>query len=115
MKKLFASLAIAFAVLLPAAAIFTACQSPSAQRTAFNTVYSVGKTVDAGYRSYLDLVVAGKVPTNGVPKIAREYDAFQSAFRAASLLVVLNTNAPAPAELITQAAAFAVEIEAAKK
>jgi chaperone required for assembly of F1-ATPase len=115
MKRLLCSTIIALACLLPAGAVFTACQSPTAQRTAANTLFTTGKGVDAAYRTYLDLVIAGQLPTNSVPRIAKQYSEFQSAFNLALISVTFNTNAVAPSALIAQAVTLTTQLEAAKK
>lgn len=115
MKRLLVAITIVFALWLPITATLTGCKTPTAQRQAFNTVYSLGATVDASYRAYLDLVVTGQVSTNGVRAVAQQYNAFQDAFRAAVVVVTLNTNAPAPASLIGKAAEVTATIENAKK
>jgi len=115
MKRLLGSICVAFALLLPISAILTGCKTPTAQRQAFNSVYSVGAAVDASYRAYLDLVISGQLKTNSVPSVSAYYNAFQNSFRAASLLVVMNTNVPPTADLITRAALVTSKIEAAKK
>jgi ABC-type phosphate/phosphonate transport system permease subunit len=111
--SILAAILLTVAVAIPVST-FSGC-STTQQRQTFNTVYSVGRTVDTAYKSYLDLVIAGALQTNGVPDIARQYSAFQTAFGAAVLVVTLNTNAPAPPELITAAANLTMQIEAAKK
>lgn len=107
--------AIGWCVALPIAATLTACKSPSTQRASVNTLFTVGKTVDVAYRSYLDLIVAGDVATNAVPQIAGKYNQFQTAFALAVALVASNTNAPAPPSLIAEAAILTGQIENAKK
>lgn len=88
--------------------------STSGQRKAVNTLFAVGQSVDAAYKSYLDLVVAGQVKTNDVPRISQQYLAFQHAFSAAITLSTLNTNAPPSPELANAASQILLAIQAAK-
>jgi|SRR6185369_43497 len=67
----------------------------SRQRVVFNSIATVEIAVDSTYKSYLDLVVAGKVPTTSVTKISNEYDQFQAAVRLAIVQAHGNTNAVA--------------------
>lgn len=107
MRKPIAALIIAVTLLFAGSPLIfvpmTGC-STSQQRQTINTLYSVGQTTDAAYKSYLDLVVAGKVPTNSVPGVSARYAEFQQAFSAAIVLSTLNTNAP-PTPAVTAAAA----------
>lgn len=79
-----------------------ACNT-SQQRIAFNTLYSVEKATTAAYDGYLDSVIKGVTPTNGVPKVSRAYNHFQSSFVVALDGVQFNTNALAPASLVVEA------------
>lgn len=89
------------------------CQAPSAQRQTYNTIWSTATTVNDSYRAFLDLVIAGQIPTNSVPQVAQRYGEFQMALNAALLLVASNTNAPPPPALTEAAQAFTVTINAA--
>lgn len=68
----------------------------------FTTLSATEQAVTIGYSAYLDLVVAGKVPTNNVPTIARAYDDFQAAMKAA-VLFSQTTNAPVTQTVIEAA------------
>lgn len=114
MKRILCSTAIVFAVWLPITATFTACRAPSAQRVTYNSLYSVGRTVDAAYRSYLDLVLAGQVSTNKVPAISRQYNEFQAVFGTAVALAASNTNAPPEPRVAAQAASLTAAIADAR-
>ena len=94
--------------------VFTACTT-SQQRISYNSLYSVGKSVDVAYRSYLDLVLAGKVKTNSVPAISKQYNEFQQAFGAAVVVLTLNTNAPASTAITAQASELIGNIAKAKE
>lgn len=91
MKKTF--VAIAATIFLIAACTTTQ------QQTAFNTIYSVEQTGTAAANSYFALVVAGKVPTNDVPNVARAFNTLQAGIVLAAAASKAGTNALAPASL----------------
>lgn len=106
--------------LIAAAAVvpqlfLTGCQAPSAQRQAFNTVWTLASTVNESWKAYCDLVIAGQLPTNNVPKVAETYNNFQLALKAASVGVMLNTNAPPSPELTRAADVFLNAVKAANQ
>lgn len=71
--------------------------STSQQRKAYNSLYSIGQTVDSAYKSYLDLVVSGKVATNDVPKISGYYADFQRTYGlAVSVAATTKSALPSP-------------------
>lgn len=75
----------------------------SQQRTTYNSLYSIGQTVDSAYKSYLDLVVTGKVGTNDVPRISGYYADFQRAYGLAVSFAAANKNAPPSPEVSSAA------------
>lgn len=91
----------------------TGC-STSQQRTVVNSLFTTGQTVDAAYRSYLDAVIAGKVPTNDVPRISQQYQVFQNAFTLAVAASTLNKTAPPSPEMANAASQLLLSIDAAK-
>ena len=74
----------------------------SQQQAAFNTLYSVEHTTVSAYDGYLDLVVAGKLTTNAVPRVAKSFNTFQASFLVALDAAQFNTNALAPANLLVE-------------
>ena len=77
--------------------VIVACSGascPNQQKTTFNTIASLEQTVDAAYKSYLDLVIQGKISTNSVPSVGLKYNTFQSAIRMGIVMTTLSTNAP---------------------
>lgn len=72
------------------------------QRQAVNTIAGVETSATAAVDAYYTLVVKGKVSTNGLPKVSRAYDSLQASVRLALTVVQNNTNALAPASLITE-------------
>jgi hypothetical protein len=69
-------------------------------KTAYDSLYTVGHLTDSSYSSYLSLVVTGKAPTNGVPAVSKAYMDFQIAFQAALAVAQFNTNAMATPSLL---------------
>lgn len=76
--------------------------STNQQSTAYKTIFGLEKTVAAADSAYLDLVIAGKVPTNDVPKVTKAFNQFQADVTLALDAVQFNTNALASASLITE-------------
>lgn len=77
------------------AALVVGCASTN--RTVYNTLASVQVTTTGAYNGYLDLVVAGKLGTNSVPAVSRDYNQFQMVWNAAVAVAQWNTNTIAPA------------------
>ena len=88
--------------LLGAAWLSSGCAT-SPRRVAYQTLGAVGHGVNAAVNGYFDSVVTGAVPTNGVPRVARSYEAFQVTYRLAVALAQLGTNAPATPDVTKQA------------
>lgn len=76
------------------------------QQAAFNSISSVEQTSTAAYQGYISLVIQGKIPTNDVPKVSHLFNDVQASVNLASLAVQFNTNAVAPANLVTEAGAL---------
>lgn len=81
-------------------------KQPSVQQQSAKTLFSLHKVVDASLDAYLDLVVQGKLPSTGVPKVMADYSTFQLAYNAAVELVVGNKDAVAPQAVLEAAAVF---------
>ena len=87
------------AVLLAAMLIFVgACVST--QKAAYTTLYSLENSVTASYDSYLALVVKGKIATNDVPRLSKEYDQFQSGMKSAVELAQFDWTKLAPTDVV---------------
>lgn len=67
-----------------------------AGRAYYNTLASIQVTTSAAYDGYLDMVVTGKVKTNNVPAISKDYNMFQTVWMGAVAVAQFNTNAVAP-------------------
>ena len=106
MKNLFLAVLLSISLLVPACAWF---HQPTVQQQAVKTLYSVHKTVDAALDAYLDLVIAGKLPTNSVPRVTAAYGEFQTAYNANLVFVSMNTNSAAPT-LVLDSAAKTIEV-----
>lgn len=113
-KSLIACLLLACAIITPVA-ITTGCRVPSQQKFAVNTITTTHLAVDAALDSYLDLVVAGKIATNSVPAVMASYGVYQLTYNSALVVVLNNSNAPAPPALSDAAVKFTDTIAAAKK
>ncbi len=93
MKKLLLTLTLV--------AVLIGCTS-TGQRKAVNTIGGVETSSTAIVDGYYSLVVRGKLSTNNVPKVSRAYDSLQSSIRLALTVVKNDTNALAPANLLTE-------------
>lgn len=96
MKKLIISTMLGFALLS-----IPSCTT-NQQRIAYNSLYTVEKTTTGAYDGYIDSVIKGVTPTNGVPKVSGLYTKFQASFLVALDAVQFNTNAVAPASLVIE-------------
>lgn len=81
---------------------------------AYKTLYAVGHATDAAVKTYFDLVVAGQVRTNDVPRIAKMYDDFQAAYRAAEAIAEFSPTARANTNITAKAASLIGEVAKAK-
>jgi hypothetical protein len=83
------------------AAINTSCTT-SQQTTAYKTLYGLEVATTGAYDAYSKAVIAGSVPTNDVPKVSHAFNDFQAGMQAAVVAVQNNTNALAPANLVSE-------------
>lgn len=116
-KGLLAVLTIAaFTFALPVSLMVVGgcAKTSSQQRTTVNTIATLGYTADASFKSYLDLVVSGKISTNSVPDVSRSYSVFQSAYLSALTFSAMNTNAPPSVDLLNAASQLQLTITAAQ-
>lgn len=105
-----------FAPLMVAALIVTiiiGCKTTQ-QGVVLNTLSSLEQSTTAAYDGYLALVVQGKIPTNGVPKISGMYNTFQADMVIAVVAVQGNSNAVAPQSLISESATLLSTIPTTK-
>lgn len=73
----------------------TGCTT-SQQTVTYTTLSSIGATVDAAEKSYLDLVVRGTIPSTSLAQESKLYGDFQSAFLVAVTASQGATNIAAP-------------------
>lgn len=66
----------------------------------YKTLYGLEQVTVSAYDGYLQLVIQGRVRTNSVPQISRDFNQFQAAMQAAIELANHSTNAMANASLI---------------
>ncbi len=74
----------------------------SQQRTAYNTLASAETTATATVDGYYLACVKGFADTNGIPTVTKAYNKFQGVMQVAVLLAQNNTNALAPANVMTE-------------
>lgn len=103
LQSLAAVLTVAFVV---------GCVSQS--RTAYNTLASIQAVTTGAYGDYLNLVVKGKLPTNSVPTISKDYNTFQATWTAACMIAQWNTNSVAPQQVLDASANVITEINIEK-
>jgi hypothetical protein len=85
--------------LIGVAALVLAAGCASQSGTAYKTLDATIIGVHAGYDTYLNLVVDGKLTTNSVPKVSVAYNVFQNAANAAVIASADSlTNIP-PADI----------------
>ena len=86
----------------------------TASRTVYNTLASVQVTTSGAYSAYLDLVVQGKLPTNSVPLVSKDYTIYQNVWNSAVSVAALGVNAPATQPVTDAAAKVVADITIAK-
>jgi hypothetical protein len=94
--------------------VVTTSGCKTTQAAAYKTLAGVGAATDNAVKAYFDLVVAGTVKTNGVPKVATAYSQFQTVYGVAVLAARSNPTNPVPAAVTLSAANVAATITAAK-
>lgn len=83
------------------AVIATGCTT-SQQTITYKTLFSIEHVTVSAYDGYLDTVIKGQTSTNSLPLISRAYNTFQGSYLIALDVAQYNTNALAPAALITE-------------
>lgn len=87
--------------------------SQSQQRVTYNTLYSVGLSVNTAYAAYNDQVVAGKATFS--PTVAKAYNDFQAGFSVAVSAAQAGTSSVAPQNIVDLANAVYAAINQFKK
>jgi hypothetical protein len=93
-------------------AFIVGCATTS--KVAYNTLASVQVATTGAYNGYLDLVVQGKLTTNSVPVVSKDYNLFQQIWTAAVYVAQFNTNSVVPQTVTDAAAKVVTDISAAK-
>ena len=70
---------------------------PTQQRVTYNTLATIGQTVNKAYAAYLDQVVAGKAKYSQT--LAQDYNKFQGLYNTAVQAASMNLQAPTPTDL----------------
>ena len=100
LKKYLLPLLFAMALAVPAVPLVLTSCTTSQQRITYNTLASVGMSVNSAYSGYLDGVVSGKVGTNNVPKVSVLYNQFQAAYAVAISAAQFNPTNIAPQNVV---------------
>jgi len=89
-------------LLIAALICITTAASCPHQRAEYNTIFAVEKTASAAYDGYVDMVIAGTLPTNDVPAVSLKFNQIQAACTLAAATSQAGTNAIAPAQLTAE-------------
>lgn len=115
LKKYLLPILFAMALAVPAVPLVLTSCSTSQQRITYNTLASVGMTVNSTYSGYLDGVVQGKVGTNDVPRVSVLYNQFQAAYAVAISAAQFNPTNIAPQNVVDLATQIVNLIATIKK
>lgn len=100
--------------LVPLIALLFVIGCASANKTLYQTLSSVQLTTSGAYSAYLDLVVTGKLATNSVPTVSKDYTIFQGVWNSAVSAGSLGVNTVATAPVTDAAAKVLADITIAK-
>ena len=101
MKRLFLAFLLLAMPLAPVGWTGMTCANHSVQKNTYNTLASVGLSVNTAYAAWNDQVVAGRTTFNA--SVADKYNAFQKSYAVAVQAASMNANELAPADLVTLA------------
>jgi hypothetical protein len=87
---------------------------PSQQTVTYNTLSSIQVSTAGAYSAYLDLVITGKLATNSVPVVSRDYTLFQTAWNAAVSVASMGLETPATQPVTDAAIKVVADITVAK-
>lgn len=110
LRKHLLPLLFAAVLIVPVAPLVLTSCTTSQQRITYNTLASVGMTVNSTYSGYLDAVVRGQVKTNGVPKISLLYNQFQGAYSVAISVAQFNPTNVAPQNVVDLGSQFVTAV-----
>lgn len=108
MKRLFLAFLLLALPVAPVGLTGMTC-STGQQRVTYNTLASVGLSVNSAYAAYSDQVVQGRATFS--PTVAQRYSEFQSAYAVAVSAAQVGTAAPAPQNIIDLANAVYAAIK----
>ena len=108
MKRIFLALLLLSMPFVPTGTTGMSCK-PQQQRITYNTLSTVGISVNQAYAAYNDQVVAGKATFS--PSVAQKYNEFQAAFSVAVNAAQNVTTAVAPQNVTDLANAVLVLIK----
>lgn len=100
--------------LIPLIALIVIVGCATQSRNIYNTLSSLHIATSGAYNAYLDLVVQGKIPTNSVPVVSRDYTEFQSAWNVAVNAAAAGVSAPPTQPVMDLAAQVTADINTAK-
>lgn len=100
--------------LIPLLALLIVVGCASANKTLYQTLSSVQVTTSGAYNAYLDLVVTGKLATNSVPTVSKDYTIFQGIWTSAVTAGSLGVNTIATQPVTDAAAKVVADITIAK-
>ena len=80
------------------------CANQSAQRTAYNTIFTIEQTADATVDGYYTAVIKGTASTNGLANVSQKFNQLQAACTLAAATSQNGTNALASTQLIQELA-----------
>jgi len=101
MKRAFSILLLSVGLFTWAVApvVFTGCFTPTQQKQAVNTIFSIQTATHAAYDAYVDAVIAGEADPKGLKSVSTALNQFNAATLVALDAVQFSTNAPAPTTL----------------
>lgn len=114
MKKLLASIGLALALATGPAVLISTSGCQSQQRIVFNTLYTIGHSVDSAYKGFNDAIIAGKVSASDMVKVAKLYTKYQTEFNLAVDAAQGNLNILAPTAVTQAASDLTTAISTAK-
>ena len=99
-------------IIAVVAALLVGCATTSTN--IYRTLASVQISTSSAYNGYLDMVVQGKVTTNMVPVVSRDYTAFVSVWSAAVSVASLGVQGIATAPVLDAANKVVADVAMAK-
>lgn len=88
-------------ILLLSATVLVGCTSTQ-QRTTYNTLAATEATATAAVDGYFLATVKGLADTNGIPKVSKAFNEFQSVMQVAVVLAQNNSNALASSNVLQE-------------